>query len=344
MRERQKMIARWNFLALSSVLLIFGGCGRPVETPSAEGAQASNLKVEDIPVRLGETTVTLRKTTKGPTPSYCLIVLHDNENTASCAARRYLETSEQGGVLLELIHDGSRYVSFTTKAGTQLRFDPNRIFTDRGLHATLRDENPGKAEAAEPAIVGEVKKLEQAISHQLAPFAVIIAVHNNTDNRFSVASYEIASSAPAAPNEAGRGNTRKIDGSNPAYAATDDPLAKDIDNFILVTNAGDFKKLTGKYNIILQTESGDSTAGQGVGPYDDGSLSIRLKSKRYFNIEVQHQLVTIDKKCGDAPCEVGVCPRACCPQDRAQGVDEDRLLGLQMKMIAEVVRVITNGN
>lgn len=346
MSKRKKLMAR--FFIVLFVLFSFLGCSHPKAGSSAvdQPLQASRLKTEDIPIQLGETTVVLRKTTAlSGGRSHCFIVLHDNENTASCAARSFLETAPNGGVLFELVHDGSRYVSFAAKSGNRVRFDPNRIFTEKGLQATLKDENPGKGYETNAEVMAEVKKLEQTISRQIAPFKAIVAVHNNTDNRYSIASYEIAASSPGSPNEAGRGNTRKLEGGNPAYASAGDPLVKDVDNFILVTQKSDFEKLKGNYNVVLQTENGDSTAGQGVGPFDDGSLSIRRKSERYFNIEVQHRVVTIDRKCGDAPCEVGVAPPACGSGGPSREKDpglSDQLLILQVKMIAAIDKIIAN--
>ena len=63
------------------------------------------------------------------------INLHDDENTSVEAANDFL--SKYGGALLQLKHTGKRNFNFILN-GQSFSFDPNRIFTEKGIKATLQ--------------------------------------------------------------------------------------------------------------------------------------------------------------------------------------------------------------
>jgi hypothetical protein len=70
--------------------------------------------------------------------------VHDNENTSAEAARSYIKS--HGGRLVELEHGRGRTIVIR-RNGVLHRFDPNRMFTEKGLrkslkyHRNLTDEN-----------------------------------------------------------------------------------------------------------------------------------------------------------------------------------------------------------
>src|SRR5688572_12683647 len=73
------------------------------------------------------------------------INLHDDENTSVEAATDFL--SRYGGSLLQLQHTGKRNFNFKLD-GRSFSFDPNRIFTDKGIRSTLEKQGLYREAAA----------------------------------------------------------------------------------------------------------------------------------------------------------------------------------------------------
>lgn len=231
-------------------------------------------------IQIGKTNIGLTVTTEQGENSNCFLIIHDDEDTATEAVLDHIKAN--GGKMIELNNEGKRKVTFKTKDGKEVTFDPNRIFTDEGLKKDLKDKNHDKKYEEDNDIINEVKKLRDKILKLLEECRCepIIAIHNNKDDDpdgFGINSYSEGG------NEEKKGNTRKL-GGNPNIVKGEDP-----DNFFLVTKKEDFDKIKGKYNVVLQTENNDSTLPGGKGPYDDGSLSVKFKDKQYFNLEVQHK-------------------------------------------------------
>ena len=89
----------------------------------------------------------------------------------------------------------------------------------------------------------------------------MIAVHNNTEARYSARSYQPDGTEAAAA---------------AAVAIADD---RDPDDFVFTTDRTLFAHLEAAgENAVLQAPS----------PPDDGSLSVRLAGARYVNVEAQH--------------------------------------------------------
>jgi len=87
----------------------------------------------------------------------------------------------------------------------------------------------------------------------------IVAIHNNTNNDFSILSYK---------------NSKDAD---EVYVNS----STDIDNFFIVTTQTDFDYFkANKRNVVLQSKNA----------IDDGSLSIYCQKNKlhYINVEVQH--------------------------------------------------------
>ncbi|WP_058519232.1 hypothetical protein [Legionella parisiensis] len=175
------------------------------------------------------------------------IHVHHNEQTALKAAQAVIQ--KDGGSLITLVHSGGRNVVFHLD-NQRYEFDPNRIFTDKGIKKTLSQFGPYTPRAHQ-----EVNKLASKIK-QLLPKGKVVAVHNNS-------SYSLKDYLPGKPLE------------NDAQAIH---LVPDnyFRNFYLVTKINDFLRLKSKgYNGVLQKSSAT----------DDGSLSIYLAKNEYINVE-----------------------------------------------------------
>lgn len=195
-------------------------------------------------VMIGDERVVIQQTVgKGKT----YVHVHHNEQTALKAAKAVIR--QDGGSLITLVHSGGRNIVFHLD-NKRYEFDPNRIYTDKGIKKTLTQFS-----SYSPQAHREVKKLATKIK-ELLPEGKIIAVHNNSS--YSLKDYlpghELAKEAKAlhmSPNNYYR-------------------------NFYLVTKLSDYVRLKLQgFNGILQKPSAT----------DDGSMSILLAKKDYINVE-----------------------------------------------------------
>jgi uncharacterized protein YaiI (UPF0178 family) len=184
------------------------------------------------------------------------INVHENESTSVEAAGSLL--NDIGGKMMVLKHNKSRYISFYI-GNKKYIIDPNRIFTKKGIDATLKNLGPHSAEAA-----NEVAAFAQ---HILTNFvdgkSLVVALHNNTDENYSIASY--------------------LKGGDEARNAADVFInaAMDKDDFIVTTDSSLFRRIKERnINVVLQDNKR---------AVDDGSLSIYAARKNipYLNIEAQ---------------------------------------------------------
>lgn len=185
-----------------------------------------------------------------------LVSLHPNEKTCSEVLDDLPEDVFFNLVAIE--QDEKRLLQFR-KSNQDIWFDPNRIFTGTGLRKSLQFYNDVATADFEPDIQSFSDTLLAFIkANQTAPY--IVAVHNNTDNYFSILSY--------------------LD-NNDAKDVYINP-EEDIDNFILATDAQDFAFFKRhKINAALLSDSLYE---------DDGSLSVYCLQNGipYINIEVEH--------------------------------------------------------
>ncbi|MEO6610547.1 MAG: hypothetical protein ABIT05_00375 [Chitinophagaceae bacterium] len=207
--------------------------------------------------RLGDRDIPLIVTQYGDARDIVCINLHANEITSVRAARSVLE--ERGGTLIRIENKQQRLIRFRLK-GMTYTFDPNRIFSRVGIEQTLSDNGRFSRDAME-----EVEKFADRLL-QLIPAntTCIVALHNNTEEAFSVKSY-----LP--------GNDRQQD-AKAVYADNQ----QDVDDIAFTTDSLLYQKMADqRYNSILQDNQNARK---------DGSLSIYCgeKSRRYINIETQH--------------------------------------------------------
>ncbi len=233
--------------ALLVLATMLGGCGpryRITETRT--------------PLRLGEASVDVALH-QAEAPGLTFINLHDNEDTAAQAALEVI--GEHGGRLLELRHSGQRNVAFVLEDSAYV-FDPNRIFTEAGIAATL-DTLGAYSPAAHDAVRAFADSLLRL--YDLDGLGVVVTVHNNGDTEYSALSY--------------------TDGGDLARDARLTHLAEgaDPDDFFFVTDLDLFDALRlGGFNVVLQDNERVT---------DDGSLSVYcgLRGLAYVNVEAQHR-------------------------------------------------------
>lgn len=190
--------------------------------------------------------------------------MHDNENTAVEATEKILE--KFGGTLIELHNDGERLIKFSLLEN-QFTFDPNRIFTPGGIKKTLQFNSANSLEAE-----GETRKFAEKLESFLKNARLIIAVHNNTDENYSITSY------------AAGGEFEKDAKLSSVNAETD------ADDFFYVNERNFFKFLKGKnQNVALQDNEKVT---------DDGSLAVYCARNKisYINVESEHGHLTQQTK------------------------------------------------
>ena len=191
-------------------------------------------------------------------PAVALVSVHDDEDTAVEAAREVLR--DRGGTLVELRHTGGREIVFQL-AGTEHRIDPNRIFTPAGRRATLETLSTW-SQPADDVVAAFADELLSTLA--IDEVDVVVAIHNNTPDRYTAASY-----APGGPLAADAARVRLRPGG-------------DADDFFFVTGTGLFEGLTGRgHSVIVQNEATVQ---------DDGSLSVWCGRMGipYVNVEAEH--------------------------------------------------------
>lgn len=207
-------------------------------------------------VVIGSTSLQIVSTLYGNYNGVCFINLHSDESTSVEACEQFL--SRNNGKLIQLKHKPQRNIQFEIN-NAQYTIDPNRIFTAKGIKATLQKLSKYNLQAAK-----EVEKFASNIIQQISDAKLIVALHNNGNKGLSINSYTKGGNEYA--------NTAKV------YV---NPLM-DEDDFIYTTNEKIFSFLKEqKVNVVLQKEKGS---------VDDGSLSIYYGSKKipYINIEAEH--------------------------------------------------------
>ena len=224
-------------------------------TACGSGPTGEPLQEETI-CSIGETDVQI-SSHQWSGSDLVFINLHDDENTGVEACLTVL--AKRGGRLVQLRHDGSRLVSFTDNDKV-FTFDPNRIFTNEGARQTLKTHGSFSRDTLSSVQNFAAQFLSICRFDELA---LVVTVHNNSDQGFSATSYC-------------KGGSYVAD----ARAVHVEPDV-DPDDFFFVTDERLFEVFRLKhFNVVLQ-ENATVT--------DDGSLSV-LAGRReipYINIEAQ---------------------------------------------------------
>ena len=186
------------------------------------------------------------------------VSVHDDEETAVEAAGDVLR--DLGGRLVELRHTGDREVVFRL-GGTEHRIDPNRIFTPAGRKATLTALSSW-SQPADDVVAAFADELLSTLA--IDDVDVIVALHNNTPDRYTAANYAPGGSLAA---DAAKVSLRP---------------GGDADDFFFVTDPGLYDALADRgHSVILQNEATVA---------DDGSLSVWCGRMGipYVNVEAEH--------------------------------------------------------
>lgn len=206
---------------------------------------------------IGNRTIIIKVLQYGePNGIYC-INMHDNEGTAVLGATPVLE--QTGGTLIRVENFNQRLIRFRLN-GVVYGFDPNRIFSRIGIQQTLRDNK-----RSNQAALLEIEKFGQKLLALIPDSAsMVIALHNNTNDLFSIKSYI-------------SGGVREKDAKAVYYNET-----QDVDDITLTTDSLVYQVMADAgYNAIWQDNARAKK---------DGSLSIYCGDygRRYINIETEH--------------------------------------------------------
>lgn len=215
---------------------------------------SQETKVDEI--KVGNSIIQLETKTFGEGGIFA-VNLHSNESTSVAAAETVFQ--ETGGRILKILNNDNRNVGFIYK-GDSVFVDPNRIYTRKGIKATLKRLN----KHYKAGTIREVKKLGTYITQQIpSGSSTIIALHNNTEGNLSILSYQPG-------------------GDEAETSAAFHQGMNDPDDFFLTTDADIYEKLKAKdHNITLQDNKRVP---------NDGSMSVFYgkKNRSYVNIEAQH--------------------------------------------------------
>ena len=244
--EIARFCRRWHLLLVGLGLL---GCAACAEASQDVAEERRTLTVGDR-----EVTVVIHE---AEAPGLTYLNLHDDENTGVEAALSVV--GRRGGRVVELQHGGERNVTFMLD-GRRYAFDPNRMFTDRGAALTLANLSDSSDVA-----VAAVRTFADTLLAEIGLDAAqpIITLHNNTDERYSVLSY----------NQGGEYENDVL------FVHIDED--RDPDDFFFVTDLALYNRLRqGGFNVALQDNARVT---------DDGSLSVYAgqRGAPYVNVEAQ---------------------------------------------------------
>ena len=207
--------------------------------------------------KLGDRNIQIKTFQYGNANDIVYINVHDDEVTAVMSAKKMLERKE--GLLIKIENFKTRNIRFKL-GGKYYTFDPNRMFSRVGIIQSL-----SLFGRVNEAAVDEVDKFAKHVLALIPPNPTcIIALHNNSNGKFSVNSY-----LP--------GNIREKDAKNLFVNPDEDP-----DDIFLTTDSILFLQLADdRYNTVYQDNENAKR---------DGSLSIYCgeKGMRYVNCETEH--------------------------------------------------------
>lgn len=214
-------------------------------------------KVSTVIHKLGNDQTRIKIFQYGKQKDIVFINLHSDETTSIAGVEKLLQT--RGGLLIKLENNNRRNISFRIR-GSVYTFDPNRIFSKKGIEHTLE-----RFKNISDRAITEVEKFSNHIL-KLLPKEVqcVIALHNNTEGNLSVNSY-----LPGSQYET---DAKKVNVED----------SQDPDDFFLTTDSLLFDQLSAeKYNVVWQ----DNLLAQ-----QDGSLSVYFGEKGicYLNCETEH--------------------------------------------------------
>jgi len=207
---------------------------------------------------LGETTITIKVIDNGPGLTF--FAPHENEQTSAAAAQNFVVA--KGGRVVLLVHEGERNITFKLGGKTHA-FDPNRMFTDAGIVASLKAQGKNYSDEALATVRNFAGVVLAYIVLGVGEGMPVVAMHNNTNGRYSIDSY-----LP--------GGEYDKEASYVFKSSKQDP-----DDFFFVTTIELYLPFrAARYNVALQNNAGMT---------DDGSLSVYAATQGipYVNVEAE---------------------------------------------------------
>lgn len=241
------------FLSFSYCLFCFGQKQKKIVKVTA----TYTLKQTEFIYRLGDVNIGIVVYKYNDNPGIILISPHDDEVTAIEVSKEVLRKT--GGTLIKINNNKQRLISFNIH-GSLFQFDPNRIFSPKGIVMSLT-----RYSHYSPAAVSKINAFAKFILSKIpANTRNVIALHNNHKGKYSIDTYD--------------SNGNQYRDSRAVYTDS----SRNKDDFFLTTDEVFYNKIRGyRYNVTLQN---NETA------KDDGSLSIYYgrKNKSYVNVEAEH--------------------------------------------------------
>ena len=209
-----------------------------------------------VPLKLGDDTINAVVHQKPPV-TLTMLNVHDDEDTSVEAGLTNIR--QHGGRVIEFVHTDQRLITFGL-GGVKYTFDPNRIFSEAGVKATL-EKHSSWTPAAHEAIKGFAAEYVRHFALDEEP--AIIALHNATEGVFSILSF-----LPDGQHSAASAHT---------YVSP----RRDKFDFFFVTEQRFYDYLKARdFSVTVQDNQNTP---------DDGSLSIYFARKGipYVNIEAE---------------------------------------------------------
>ena len=209
--------------------------------------------------KIAETTIKVEEQCFSPCKSNIIFVhLHDNEYTSLEVANEYL--SANGGRLVRLRNNNERIVE-TVLGNTSYCFDPNRIYSNEGIDASVLNWT----DTTHPIVVEDIGTFSrQFLTRFINTKSLIVSLHNNTDTNYSI--FQVQNDL--------------LDNKYSGKIHVNPDM--DQDDFILTNDTTIYNRIAAKnINVIWE----DASAIE-----DDGSLSVYagLHKIPYINVEAQH--------------------------------------------------------
>ena len=211
---------------------------------------------------IGNTKVILEEKRYSSAQPFLLLSVHNNERTGVETAEELSRKYEID--FLQLLNFNKRMIDFNNK-NYIYSIDPNRIYSDSGIIATLAKNN-----YFDSSNILLVKSLGEFIISKIDTGKIIVAVHNNTEAEYDINRYL---------------TDLKEDAEDVFVNPEMDP-----DDFFLTTDRKIFEELKKRsFNAILQNN---------VLAKDDGSMSVYFGKRGipYVNVEAQHGNKEVQEK------------------------------------------------
>lgn len=243
----------------STSICLFAICALPLLGLSAckSVSVRRQVPIEDsVELYCGSAQIELVRYTATNGQQLTFLNVHEDEQTSIQALQKLALENPINYCYLK--HNGERRIQFSVN-DSSYSIDPNRMFTEEGRRKTLEDGGYSSLAAER-----ELQNFAESFLQLLPNTEVMVALHNNTPDKYSIQSYMPDSS--------------EVQNTGQLYINPE----MDPDDFIYTTDSLLFNLFRDHgVNAILQDASEF---------VDDGSLSVYcgMKKMRYVNIETEH--------------------------------------------------------